>query len=93
MSLVGGLAIFGIVWWLVLFAVLPFGVRTAEEAGEEIAPGSAESAPVRPLLWQKLAITTLIAGVIWLGLFVLLEYRPVTLDDVPFLPRFGDTRG
>lgn len=29
------------------FILLPFGVKTAEEAGEERIPGQAESAPVR----------------------------------------------
>ena len=27
-------AIYFIIWWVVLFAVLPFGVRNASEAGE-----------------------------------------------------------
>jgi len=91
MSLIGGLAIYGIIWWVVLFAVLPFGVRTGEEAGEgDHVPGAAESAPARPMLLRKVLATTGIATVIWLGVFVLLEFRPVSLDDVPFLPRFGD---
>ena len=34
MSLAGGIAIFGLIWFLVLFAVLPFGVRTSAEAGD-----------------------------------------------------------
>lgn len=93
MSLVGGLAIFGIIWWVVLFAVLPFGVRTHEEAGEAGVPGAAESAPVRPQLLRKIAITTGVAVAVWLVVFVLLEFRPIALDDVPFLPRFGDHEG
>ena len=39
------LAIYVLFWTLSLFLVLPFGVRTAEEAGEAAAPGHAESAP------------------------------------------------
>ncbi len=39
MSLTFGLALYFIIWWTVLFAVLPFGVRTQGEAGE-IVPGT-----------------------------------------------------
>jgi hypothetical protein len=38
------LAIYILFWTMSLFLVLPFGVRTAEEAGEQSAPGHAESA-------------------------------------------------
>lgn len=93
MSLIGGLAIFGIIWWVVLFAVLPFGIRTNEEAGEAGVPGAAESAPVRPQLFRKIIVTTGIAILVWLLVFVLLEYRPIALDDVPFFPKFGDQSG
>jgi predicted secreted protein len=39
------LAIYILFWTMSLFLVLPFGVRTAEEAGEQCQPGHAESAP------------------------------------------------
>ncbi len=57
------------IWWVVLFAVLPWGVK----APEQPAPGHAASAPERPMMWRKAAITTLIAAVIWLGVFALVE--------------------
>ena len=41
------LAIYVLFWAFSVFLVLPFGVKTAEEAGEERIPGQAESAPVR----------------------------------------------
>jgi predicted secreted protein len=51
------LVAFIVTWWLVVFMVLPFGVRP-EEAPQ---PGNAESAPAKPRLLLKFAITTLIA--------------------------------
>jgi predicted secreted protein len=39
------LAIYLLFWWFCLFLVLPWHVRTAEEVGEKVAPGHAESAP------------------------------------------------
>ena len=38
-------AIFFLFWSLSLFLVLPFGVRTTDEAGENRVPGQADSAP------------------------------------------------
>ena len=60
-----GLAVYFVVWWIVLFAVLPFGVRQEEnpQAGNE--PG----APARPLLLKKVIATTLVSFVVWLGIY------------------------
>jgi predicted secreted protein len=66
MSLTLGLALYFIIWWTVLFAVLPFGVRTQEEAGE-VVPGTPASAPVAPRMLRTFAITTVVAG----GVFAL----------------------
>ncbi len=41
------LAIYTLFWVMSLFLVLPFGVRTDEEAGVERSPGHADSAPHR----------------------------------------------
>ena len=72
MSLTFGLALYFIIWWTVLFAVLPFGVRTQGEAGE-IVPGTPASAPVAPRLLQTFAIPTMVAGAVFgLGYAVLI---------------------
>lgn len=39
------LAVFLLIWWLVIFAVMPFGIRTHREMGEKLIPGQAHSAP------------------------------------------------
>ncbi|MBM3510005.1 MAG: DUF1467 family protein [Alphaproteobacteria bacterium] len=57
------LATYFLVWWMVLFAVLPmFGVRRAEAPDPSNEPG----APARPRLLLKAAVTTAISAVIWL---------------------------
>lgn len=88
MSLVFGVAIYFIVWWIVLFAMLPIGVRTSEEAGESLAPGSADSAPHRPKLLPKMIATTLVSAVIFAGIYVVIAHHLIRLDDILFLPRF-----
>ena len=57
------------IWWVVLFAILPWGVKVPEQP----EPGHAASAPERPMMWRKAAITTLIAAVIWLVVYALVE--------------------
>lgn len=59
------LAIYVTIWWIVLFAVLPLGVRSAEEAGEERPEGTDPGAPVAPQLAKKAAITTVIAAIVF----------------------------
>jgi predicted secreted protein len=54
-----------IIWWIVIFAVLPFWVQHADKDD----PGHAAGAPANPRLLRKVAITTGIAAVLWLGLF------------------------
>ena len=51
------LAIYTIIWWTVLFAVLPIGVRTQGEDGV-VVPGTPESAPSAPRLLRVLVLTT-----------------------------------
>jgi len=77
-----GLAIYLVIWWIVLFAVLPWGVRSQAEEGGYL-PGSAESAPANPRLLAKAIATTLVSGLVFGVVYVLLVYRPITLDDLP----------
>jgi predicted secreted protein len=69
--------IFVVVWWLVLFMVLPFGARPPDQA----EPGMAPSAPERPRMGLKIAITTalaltLTALLLWLLQSGLIQLRP-----------------
>ncbi len=68
----GALA-YGLIWWMVLFTVLPWGVRTAEEIGQKTAPGHATSAPVRPRIILKFAVTTAIAAALFAILWIVVE--------------------
>jgi len=73
MSLVFGLAIFFVVWWIVLFAVLPFGVRTQGEAGE-VVPGTSASAPAHIHMSRLLLVNTLVAIVVFCIIWLIIEY-------------------
>lgn len=83
MSLTSGLAIYFIIWWVVLFAVLPIGVRTQEEEGEEIVPGTVPSAPHAPQLARKAVLTTIVAGLVFAIFYWVKVHSGLTLDDFP----------
>ena len=58
MSIATAIAIYFIIWWMVLFAVLPWGVRGQHESGA-VTPGTDPGAPAIPMLKRKLIWTTL----------------------------------
>jgi predicted secreted protein len=74
-TVAGGLAVYFVIWWTVLFAVLPFGVRSQAEAGE-VADGTDPGAPILPGLLKKALITSVIAGLV----FALVWYVWATFD-------------
>lgn len=61
-----GTALFFIIWWVMLFAILPFGIRSQHEA-KDIVPGSEPGAPVVTGLKRKLIVNTGVAAVLWLA--------------------------
>jgi predicted secreted protein len=67
MNLLTGIVVYVLVWWIALFAVLPLWVTPTEPG--DLAHGS--GAPKNPYMLRKLALTTLIAAVIWLGIYLL----------------------
>lgn len=63
MDIVSGIVVYILLWWWVLFMVLPFGAK----APEQVDTGHASSAPERPRMMLKLAVTTIVS----VGLFVI----------------------
>jgi len=78
MSLTLGIAIYLVLWWTVLFAVLPIGVRTQSEDGA-VVPGTPESAPTAPRLVRVALITTLISGLLFGGAWAAVKYGLIDL--------------
>jgi predicted secreted protein len=81
MPLPTAIATYFIIWWIVLFAVLPWGIRSQHEGGA-IAPGTDPGAPVIPRLTRKLIWTTIIAGIVFAFWYVVYAYRLITLDEL-----------
>jgi predicted secreted protein len=64
MSVTFAIAIYVVIWWTVLFAVLPIGVRTQGEDGS-VVPGTPESAPTAPRFLRVIVLTTLISAAVF----------------------------
>jgi len=88
MSLIFGLAVYFVIWWVCLFAMLPFGVRTTEEMGKARNPGFADSAPHTPRLLPKMIATTIVSAIVFAGVYALMVHHVIALDDIPFFPRY-----
>jgi predicted secreted protein len=89
MALSTAIAIYFIIWWVVLFVVLPWGVRSQEEDGA-VVRGTDPGAPVIARLWWKLLWTTVIASAVFAICALVYSYRLVTLEGLAAL--FGLSR-
>jgi predicted secreted protein len=79
MSATLSLAIFVVIWWTVLFAVLPFGVRTQGEDGE-VVPGTPASAPTHPRLARVVYVTTGVSCVLFALFWLAVSYHAINLQ-------------
>lgn len=86
MPVATGLAIFFLIWWVTLFAVLPWGIRSQHEGGD-MAPGTDPGAPMLPMLGRKLIWTTLVSLAIFGCCYVVYADRLITLEGL--LAPFG----
>lgn len=77
MNLFTGAMVYIVVWWVVLLAVLPFGNRAPDVA----EPGHVESAPERPRLWIKAAVTTVVATLIWGVIYWIITLGIISFRD------------
>lgn len=78
MGWVTGISVYVVVWWVVLFAVLPWGVRTPAQP----EPGMANSAPERPRILLKFAATTLVAAVVWLVIYAVVQSDLISFREM-----------
>ena len=70
MNWVSALVLYIVIWWLALFAVLPVGTHPAEQPD---ASSGWRGTPVTLRPWMKVGLTTLVAAVVWLLAYGVIE--------------------
>ena len=87
MNPISAFAIYFIIWWVTLFAVLSFGLKTQDEAGS-VTPGTHASAPAGRHVLRVFIINTIVATTIFAAFYYLFAVKGFTFDDLPnILPK------
>jgi predicted secreted protein len=82
MTLATGIAMYLVIWWIVLFAVLPFGVKPAADPGR----GQMGGAPEKPMMGKKVLWTSVLAAAVWLLIFAIVQSDLLPVRDALQLP-------
>ena len=83
MDLVFVISTYLVVWWTVLFAILPLGARSHYDAGLPVPGGGEPGSPVNPNLKRKFITTTWVAAVVWGLIWAAFHFNLVPLPDLP----------
>jgi predicted secreted protein len=81
MPVATALAIFFLIWWVVLFAVLPWGIRSQHE-GSDMVAGTDPGAPTKARIGWKLLWTTLIAMAIYAVCTLIYEQHWISIEGL-----------
>ena len=88
MNVVTGIVLYAIIWFMTLFVILPFRLKSQAEDGE-IVPGTPGSAPADPALRKRFLITTLVAAVIWAIIAAIILTEAISISDFDLFTYFG----
>ena len=75
MGWISGIFVYFLIWWVVLFAVLPWGVHVPDNP----EPGHAASAPSNPRMGLKVIATTVVSAIVWVAVWYLLSSGWISL--------------
>lgn len=82
MNLISLVAVFFIIWWVVLFVSLPIGLRTQDDE-DDVVLGTTSSAPRGPHMLRALIRTTVLTIIVFAVFYVLTRVLGYTFDDIP----------
>ncbi len=75
-----GTAVYLVIWWLVIFMVLPWGAKNVID-DDDVKKGHASSAPKKPRMLLKFAITTVISGVLWGIVYMVIDSGVISFRE------------
>ncbi len=70
MKIQSAIAIYFIMWWLILFTILPLGVRNAAEEGVAVEEGNEPGAPIAHGLKWKAGLTTVVTSIVFAVFYI-----------------------
>ncbi|MGL5137038.1 MAG: DUF1467 family protein [Beijerinckiaceae bacterium] len=86
MTISAAIAIYFIIWWLTLFAVLPFGIRSQTETGE-VVPGSDPGAPAKVKGARIIVLTSVISAVVFVVFWLVYVQNILDLEFIREITR------
>lgn len=89
MSVLSAIVLFAVVWFMVLFVVLPIRLKTQGDVGERVEGTHAGSPASSFSMHRKLKVTTLWAVLIWALIASVILWGGITVRDIDFFGRMG----
>lgn len=88
MSWVSVFAVYFILWWIVLFATLPFSLKTQDDE-RDVTLGTVSSAPKGPHMLRAMLRTTVVSALIVGAYYAVTRGLGIGFDDIPrIVPEF-----
>ncbi|MEE2774564.1 MAG: DUF1467 family protein [Pseudomonadota bacterium] len=87
MTISAALVLYAVLWFLILFIILPLKIKTQEEIGN-VTDGTPASAPENPKIKTKMLWVTFISAIIWIPIFLIIVFELVTISDLNFFETF-----
>ncbi|MCF8474380.1 MAG: DUF1467 family protein [Emcibacter sp.] len=80
MTIANHIIVFIVCWWMVLFMVLPWGIKGHHESGEDFQTGIEPGSPIKANMGKKVLVTTGIAFVVWGIFWAVMEFNLISLN-------------
>lgn len=88
MGVVAGLVLYAVIWFMVLFIVLPIRMETQGDRGE-VVPGTHASAPASINMRKKAKVVTVVATLVWLVVASIILSGVISVRDIDWFNRMG----
>ena len=92
MGVTSAIVLFAVIWFMVLFCVLPIRLETQGDAGE-IVPGTHAGSPTNPQIKKRMIITTAISAVLWVIIAGTIISGAITVRDLDWFERMSTPEG
>jgi predicted secreted protein len=80
------ISVYFVIWWVVLFAILPWGIRSHHEEEIEVPGGGEPASPVNPNLKKKFLTTTWVSAICLAVVWVVLHFGLIPVPTLPSGP-------